>query len=205
MSDTFEASGTHYEALAGYEGTISLADLRSRYFVDGLDLRNAAWIWRRLLFALGHAHLAGLVHGEVTPESVRILPVEHGLVLTDWCHAVVPGLEPPPAPDGRVSARKPFFPPARFGASPEPLATGHDIFMATRTMVALLAVGELGRYPALAAFVTGCTLEPVTRQPDNAFTLIENLDDILEDAFGPRKFMPMSLPAGAGLFGQPQP
>src|SRR6185369_10951168 len=67
----------------------------------GLDPRDAAWMWRRLLVAIGLAHRAGVVHGAIVPQHVLIEPDEHGVVLIDWCYsasdpaehiaAIVPG------------------------------------------------------------------------------------------------------------------
>ena len=50
------------------QGMVSLAAVRSAY-PDGLDPRDVAWMWRRLLVALGVAHRAGLVHGAVLPDQ----------------------------------------------------------------------------------------------------------------------------------------
>ena len=70
--------------IAGLAGFRSLAEVRGA-FPGGLDPRDAAWMWRRLLVALGAAHRAELIHGAVLPEHVMIHPGEHGLVLIDWC------------------------------------------------------------------------------------------------------------------------
>ena len=43
-----------------------------------------AWIWRRLLLALGHAHDRDVIHGAVLPTHVLIHPEAHGLLLVDW-------------------------------------------------------------------------------------------------------------------------
>ena len=69
---------------------------------------DAAWMWRRLLVAIGAAHRAGLIHGAVLPEHVMIHAREHGLVLVDWCLFL-------PAPHGQVRALVkrylPWYPP----------------------------------------------------------------------------------------------
>ncbi|WP_336214674.1 molecular chaperone DnaJ [Nonomuraea sp. LPB2021202275-12-8] len=53
----------------------------------GLDPRDVAWIWRRMLVAAGLAHHAGIAHGAVLPRHVLVHPLDHGLILVDWCHA----------------------------------------------------------------------------------------------------------------------
>ena len=65
-----------------------------RAYPDGLDARDAAWIWRRLLVALGLAHRAGVVHGAVLPRHVLIEPDAHGVVLVDWCFSAPPTAAP---------------------------------------------------------------------------------------------------------------
>nr|WP_296066512.1 hypothetical protein [uncultured Actinoplanes sp.] len=65
--------------------------------VHDLDPRDAAWMWRRLLVALGWAHRAGVVHGAVFEEHVLIHPAEHGVVLVDWCLAAARGARRAPA------------------------------------------------------------------------------------------------------------
>lgn len=53
-----------------------------------LDPRDWAWMYRRLLNALGFTHQrVGLVHGAVNLDHVLIHP-DHGLTLIDWCYAV---------------------------------------------------------------------------------------------------------------------
>ncbi|NRQ34048.1 molecular chaperone DnaJ [Nonomuraea sp. NN258] len=85
---------THFRHRTG--GTTRQANVISRApggFVPltrvtpGLDPRDAAWIWRRLLVAAGLAHRAGTTHGAIVPRHVLIHPIDHGLVLVDWCRA----------------------------------------------------------------------------------------------------------------------
>jgi hypothetical protein len=166
-------------------GFVSLETVRAAY-PDGLDPRDVAWMWRRLLVALGAAHHAGVVHGAVLPDRVMIHPAEHGLVLREWGHAVL-------APGGRVLAvaarYKDWYPPevpARRPAGPPT-----DIFLATRTMAWLM--GE--HIPrALRAFVDGCTLAAPAMRPADAWELLEELDDLIERLWGPRRFRPLHLP-----------
>jgi hypothetical protein len=86
----------HANLIGQLSGFRSLAEVRAA-FPAGIDPRDAAWMWRRLLVAVGAAHRAGVIHGAVLPEHVMIHPGEHGLVLVDWCYSV-------PAPAGRVPA-----------------------------------------------------------------------------------------------------
>ncbi len=167
------------------EGFVSLAEVRTAY-PDGLDPRDAAWMWRRLLVALGYAHQAGVIHGAVLPEHVLIHPAEHGLMLIDWCYSAIDGGLIPALVPGYTG----WYP--REVANGERPGPGTDIFLATGCIVAL--VGD--RMPdALARFARGCTLAPLTARPDDAWKLLAELDEVLQKLYGKRVFRPFTMPA----------
>ncbi|HEV7707126.1 MAG TPA: serine/threonine protein kinase [Asanoa sp.] len=162
----------------------SVADLiRTR--PDGLDPRDAAWIWRRLLVALGLAHRAGVVHGAVLPEHILVETADHGVVLVDWCYAVVDRLDHVPAV---VPGYADWYPPEVHKRQPP--GPGTDIAMAARSMTALM-----GSYApaALLAFAKGCAQPSPRHRPDDAWRLLAELDDLLERLYGARKFRPLHL------------
>ena len=135
--------------IARLDGFRNLAEVRDA-FPGGVDPRDAAWMWRRLLVAVGAAHRAGLIHGAVLPEHVMIHPGEHGLVLVDWCYS-----GPVPAVRLRTAVRRylDWYPPEVLAG--EPAGPDLDIWLATRCMTEL--VGP--RMPApMAAFARGCLL-----------------------------------------------
>ncbi len=176
-------------------GFCSLAEVMAAY-PDGVDPRDAAWIWRRLLVALGNAHRAGVIHGAVLPEHVLIHPRDHGLVLVDWCYSVS-GCYAASDPSGVVPAlvrryaESDFYPHevlARKRVSPPT-----DIFMATRCMAG--AVRD--RLPhRLRQFADGCTLRAPDRRPADAWRLLAEFDELLERLYGPRRFRPFVMPEG---------
>ncbi|WP_329257508.1 molecular chaperone DnaJ [Actinoallomurus sp. NBC_01490] len=187
-----EATGTErrVNAIARLDGFHPLTDVRAAH-PGGVDPRDVAWMWRRLLVGLGFAHRAGVLHGAVLPEHVLIHPEEHGLVLVDWCYAV-PGCHPDRS--GRVPAMVPrragWYPPEV--PARETACQGTDIFMATRCMTYLMA----DRAPrALRAFARGCLLPAPHRRPQDAWRLLTELDELLERLYGPRRFRPFHLPA----------
>jgi hypothetical protein len=168
------------------DGFRTLAEVRAAY-PGGVDPRDAAWMWRRVLVAVGAAHRAGLIHGAVLPEHVMIHPAEHGLVLVDWCYSCR-------APGGRVRAvverYQDWYPPevlAGRAAGPD-----LDIWLATRCMTEL--VGPL--MPArMAAFARGCLLACPRRRPADAWALLAEFDELLGCLYGPRRFRPFAMPA----------
>jgi hypothetical protein len=172
--------------LGRLDGFVTLADVHAAY-PCGLDPRDAAWMWRRLLVAAGIAHRAGVIHAAVLPEHVLIHPAQHGLVLLDWCYAIS-------EPGGLVAAI-----PARYAdwypaevRSRRPPGRDLDIWLATRCMTQL--IGQLIP-PPLASFARGCTLPCPDRRPADAWRLLGELDAVLERLYGARKFRPFTMPA----------
>ncbi|HEY1486590.1 MAG TPA: molecular chaperone DnaJ [Micromonosporaceae bacterium] len=164
-------------------GFVSLAEVREAY-PGGVDPRDAAWIWRRLLVAIGAAHRAGVIHGAVLPEHVLIEPALHGLMLIDWCYATSGA--PVPALVERYDSWYPEE--VHTGRTPGP---GTDIHLATRCMVELMG----GRIPpALAMFARGCTLPRLATRPDDAWAVLRDLDEALHKLYGPRTFRPFVMP-----------
>lgn len=192
LRDTF----THRDAGTGadravsvfepLDGFVSLAEVRAAH-PDGLDGRDVAWMWRRLLVAIGVAHRAGVVHGAVLPDRVLIEPEQHGLVLVGWCYATTAPAERVPAIVGRY---RDWYPP-EVAAREQPTAAT-DIYLATRCMTALLQ----GRAPkALQNFARSCLLKPQLARPQDAWRLLGELDERLQEIYGPRRFRPFALPA----------
>lgn len=168
----------------------SLDDVRSVY-PTGIDPRDMAWMFRRLLFALSLAHNAGFVHGAVLPEHVLIEPDAHGLVLVDWKYAVPRGAQIKAIPAGRRAQ----YPPEVFEKQPASEAT--DIWMAVATMRCVLEPAtELP--PRLRSFLAGCQLRSPKARPDNALVLLREFDELLERMYGPRKFRAFTMNPQAG-------
>ncbi|MFJ8676924.1 molecular chaperone DnaJ [Streptomyces sp. NPDC093589] len=174
-------------ALAPLDGFHTLTEVRAAY-PDGLDPRDAAWMWRRLLVALGWAHRAGRVHGAVLPEHVLIHPAHHGLVLVDWCYSTPLGDRVP----ALVEHHRDAYPPEVTARRPATEAT--DIHLASRTLGALM--GERAPRP-MRAFLRGCTLPAEARRPHDAWRLLAELDTLLDHLYGPRTFRPFTLPRPA--------
>ncbi len=191
------ASGAvrHASILDRLDGFVSLADIR-RAYPDGLDPRDAAWIWRRLLVALGFAHRAGVIHGAVLPPHVMIHPAEHGLVLIDWCYSVRARSDRIPA---IVARYRDWYPPEVLAR--QALGPATDIYLAARCLTDLMG-GPAGpgstKSPVprrLAAFADGCALPQPSRRPQDAWRLLGELDDLLERLYGRHRFRPFAMPA----------
>ncbi|MEU5944059.1 serine/threonine protein kinase [Micromonospora sp. NPDC047465] len=169
--------------LATAPGLHDLTEVR-RAYPDGLDARDAAWMWRRLLVALGLAHRAGVVHGAVLPPHVLIEPDGHGVVLVDWCFSVVDGGTVP----ALVPGHEDWYP-AEVVAK-RPCGPGTDIAMATRCMTWLMGP----RAPReLLAFARGCLRPALNARPGDAWRLLRELDEVLDRLYGRRTFRPFTL------------
>ncbi|GAA0510668.1 hypothetical protein Ade02nite_45970 [Paractinoplanes deccanensis] len=144
-----------------------------------IDPRDAAWMWRRLLAGLGWAHRAGVVHGAVFAEHVLIHPEQHGLALVDWCYS-----------GSRVSAviKNHHYPPEVKRDRTAGPAT--DIYLATRLMTCLIGPGLP---PAMRRFADGCLYDAPRMRPQDAWSLLGELDDLLHTLYGPRTFRPFAL------------
>lgn len=188
LLDSFEvaSAGTRRRAnvMPWIDGHCSLAEVKKAY-PGGLDFRDAAWMFRRTLSALGFAHRQGIVHGAVIPEHVLICPETHGAKLVDWCYSVELG-RPLKA---YVAARKATYPPEVFRK--EPFTSSADIFMAARTIFGLLKPDT----PAeVIRFLRGCVLMVPKARPQDAFALNEEFAALLAELVGPRKFRPFEMP-----------
>ena len=171
-------------ALRRREGLRPLTDLLAAR-PDGLDPRDAAWIWRRLLVALGYAHRAGVRHGAVLPEHILVDLDQHGLVLIDWCYSVSGAPAPLPALVERHRHRYPAEVTDR-----RPATEATDIHLASLCMAELM--GAQATRPLLA-FIRGCTLPSERQRPHDAWKLLAELDELLERLYGPRTFRPLHL------------
>ena len=157
-----------------------------RAYVAAADAKDVAWIWRRLLVALGAAHRAGMVHGAALPPHVCVLPEEHGLVLIGWTCAVETG-RPIPAISGAYES---WYP--KEVMTKEPATPATDVALGARCMLFLL--GE-DAPAALRRFFRGCLLPAPRQRPQDAWALLREFDELLARLWGPRRFHPFAVPA----------
>jgi hypothetical protein len=184
--DSRRGERRHANVLERLHGFRSLAEVH-RAFPDGVDPRDVAWMWRRLLVAVGFAHRVDLVHGAVLPEHVMIHPGEHGLTLVDWCYSVGDHSHRVPA---IVERYRHWYPPEVLERrTPGPFT---DIYLATRCMTQLM--GARAPRP-LIDFARGCALPNPGRRPNDAWMLLGELDELLERLYGPRRFRAFAIPA----------
>jgi serine/threonine protein kinase len=179
--------------LKSVDGLYSLKEVRAAYR-QGVDPRDMAWMWRRLLVALGFAHASGVIHGAVLPPHILIQPRKHGVVLIDWSYAVREGER-----ISAISSEYRAWYPAEVFAHEEPLP-GLDIAMAARCMFELLGGDPLKQtLPEsvpwqLASYLQGCTLANPRRRPQDAQRLLSDFDALIARLWGPRTFREFIMP-----------
>lgn len=125
-----------------------------------LDGRTAVWVAKRLAGALATAKTVGWTHGDVNPDTVAILPSDHGLQLDGWWYGV--------RIDERLGLRptSPHTPPQYLSGYPV------DARLAVAQGAGMLRdlLGTSGP-PALVSALTRHTLKP--ESPKDFFTDIE--------------------------------
>jgi serine/threonine protein kinase len=183
--------------LSYVEGLFSLKEVRQAY-PRGLDARDMAWIWRRVLIALDFAHTNNVIHGSVLPPHILIHPEQHGVVLIDWSYAV---LDPASTHTwvSAISSDYRAWYPAEVFARQEP-QPGLDISMAGRCMIDLLGGDPQQRSMPdsvpwqIQSHLQGCTLPHPHQRPQDARILLQAFDELLERLWGRRTFHAFSMP-----------
>lgn len=178
-----------------YSGWYCLSDVR-RAYPGGIDPKDMAWIWRRVLVALGFAHANQVIHAAVLPENIRIQPEQHGLMLENWSYAVCD-----PENSGERLAAVNLAYAGWYPAdvlNREAPTPGLDILFSARCMLWLLGGNPLtGDLPAavpapIKSFFHGCLL-PANRVPQDAWALMEEFDELLKRLWGKRQFHPFRM------------
>jgi serine/threonine protein kinase len=175
------------------DGLYSLKEVRAAY-PQGVDPRDMAWMWRRLLVALGFAHASGIIHGAILPTHILIQLHEHGVVLIDWSYAIREG-----ECISAISSEYRAWYPTEVFAHEEPLP-GLDIAMAARCMFDLLGGDPLKqtlpeRVPRpLVSHLQGCILVNPRQRPQDALRLLNDFDALIARLWGPRTFREFVMP-----------
>ncbi len=155
----------------------------------GLDPRDAAWMFRRLLVALGALHRAGVVHGAIAPQHMLMQLEQHGLVLVGYGTSVMMG-EDDKVPALAKSWER-AYPDEVVGVRATPTSST-DIYMAAKVMEAM--VGD--RAPRqIRAFLKACTQYDQDRRPNDAWLVLADFTALIERLYGPRRFRPFRMPA----------
>lgn len=156
----------------------TLAEVKEQY-PKGLHPRDFAWMWNRTLEALLRVHSAGYIHGAMLPTHMLINPINHGMVIVDWCHSVKIGENITIIP----KAYKDWYPPEvlnKKGAYP-----GTDLYLAAKTMSTLVNKS----YPArLVGQLEASQMEGLAYRAEHAGLMWSRFQEVLEEVFGTKQF-----------------
>lgn len=180
------------------DGFYSLADVKD-YYPDGVDPRDMAWMFRRLLVVIGFAHKTQYLHGAVLPQHVMIHPEKHGLVLIDWTHAASVDEDSDEALDV-VDAYKDWYPPE---ATTPQCGTHTDIFMAANLMSWLMGGDPesvtlpTGIEREYRVFLGHCLNIDWKARPSEGWGVLQHFNALIERLYGKRKFREFHIPPEA--------
>ncbi|MCE7985297.1 MAG: hypothetical protein DYG89_29335 [Caldilinea sp. CFX5] len=184
----------HVNILAYESDYVSLAAVL-RAYPTGIAAADAAWMFNRLLAALGVVHGLGLVHGAVTLDHCLIRLHDHNGLLLDWCYSVPIG-ETIKAVNLAYTAD---YPPEVHARQPATAAT--DLYMAARCLLRLLGgdptTGDLPAHvpKPIQLYLYSCLLPSPHRRANDAWELFDEFQTILGQFYGPPRFRPFVMPA----------
>lgn len=165
----------------------SLEDVLKKH-PGGLDGRHIAWIFRRVLTALGFAHNNNICHGAVLPQHILIEPKNHGICLCGWIHWAEPGTLISTVPE----THKSWYPKEVLEheyAGPET-----DIFLLAKTMLAASRKDYPGILPvAFKLFFDSLAFDSVAMRPNNAWGVEQEFTELMDSVYGPRKFVVLNM------------
>jgi hypothetical protein len=178
-------------------GLCSLQKVRE-FYTNGIDARDMAWIWRRLLVALAFAHEQKVIHGSTLPGQILIHPEGHGVVLTDWSSALLAPAETGAYLTVIKNAWRDWYPAEVFArTTPGP---DLDILLGARCMIFLLGGDPVhGNMPdrvpwQVQQHLRACLLPLPQQRPTDAGHLLADFDELIARLWGARTFHPFFMP-----------
>lgn len=183
LEDRFKLTnkGTQHQATVTIipENMYTLQQVKEDY-PEGINDKDIAWIYRRLLYVLALTHDTGYTHNAINLNHVLIHPEHHGLTLTNWEYSTETN---EPLKNIPIETRNYY--PEKFLTKAK---TSHvlDIHLAAKTISELLTKNSDRR---MKAFLKGCML---TTLP-TAGELLQEYDQLLEQMWGERKYHPFKM------------
>lgn len=151
---------------------------------EGIGPKHLAWMFRRLLVALGSLHETGVSHNSIDQDSVLIHPELHGVVLKDYQFSTQFGERVTAVSKQALGRLSPRFHDVKSVEN-----GGEDLALAARLME-----DGFGRQSVPMWFSR--FFNYVRRaQPSDAAELLSEFDEILEEHWGKRKFVPFHVPS----------
>lgn len=155
----------------------TLRKIKERY-PNGIDPRDSAWMFNRVLEALGFIHTYKFVHGAILPENLLFDIENHNVIIVGWTHSVQnSGVIKTISGPYRAHYPKEVF-------NKGPATGGVDIFMAAKCMKYITANPP----PTFDGILKACLLENPRSRPQDAWELHNEFNDVLRNLYGKRTF-----------------
>ena len=201
LLDTFLAPGTDGKLFQANVttrkmGMVSLTQVIKAHPM-GLDPRDAAWIFRRILGQAMAAAAIKSVHCALTPDHVLVDPVTHDPLHIGWTHSI----EDPQLNRNRVSIiidRWDYMYPPEVMEKELPTEQT-DIYMAGKLMIKLLGGdGITNNLPATVPFpvqqsILNCVEESYHNRPRSAKEAMEKFTSAIRSVWG-KQYRPLTMP-----------
>lgn len=152
------------------EKNYSLREVKEDY-PKGIDGRDVAWMYRRMLVAVGNMHDYGIGHGAPTLDAFLIKPETHELQLTNWQFSKELGSD--------INMVTPDI--KHHYETDKVITRAKDLKILSETALDLI------RHDApreLKAFLKGMSRYPT----GSAQEALHEFDEILKEVYGPRTF-----------------
>lgn len=178
--EVFEADKKQAIIFEKLNGFYNLAEIYEAY-PNGVDPKNMAWIFRRMLGIQGALHELGLVHGNIIPTNFMICPETHNGKLIDFTNTVEIGQKAKTInPD-----YKDFYPSEVFNK--KELTPATDIYMTAMCMVKLLGGNvKTKEVPTIVPnkivnYLKSCLIENPNRRWNNALDIHNDFGYTLDE------------------------
>jgi len=176
-------------------GFVSLTQIHEAY-QKGLDPRDAAWIWRRLIAQALAAQALDVVHGAIVPDHVLVHPDTHEPLHLGWVHSVERPQERQARLTTVIDRWRDWYPPEIFARAIPSLQT--DLYMVGKTMI-YLAGGDVARnrfprhYPqVMKDTVAKLIAEDARNRPTDGYALLREFTTGVRKLWG-TTFRPLKM------------
>ncbi len=164
-------------------GFFTLEQVHAKY--PKLEPRHLAWIFKRVLSALGLVHRCGFVHGAILPCHVLVHAENHGSKIVGWGQSTKTG----EIVRSGVERFRDFYPEEVIRKKPALSST--DIYMAAKC-IEWLAGGE--PLPnQMSIFLKACLLPGSKMRLQDAWNTNDLFDEMLRGLFGPPRYVALSM------------
>lgn len=187
-----------HEGISAPNELYSLEEIHE-YYPNGIDPKDMAWMWRRLLYILGFVHNSSVIHGAVIPAHILIEPKDHKLFLTGWGFSV----REPAKTGNRLTAISTtydkWYPKEVFDKQVP--TNSVDLYLAARSMLYLIGGDPLDEDAEhrlldrkMQTYFAQCVKSNPRNRPQEAWKLLAEFDGLIENLWGARTFRVFSMP-----------